>query len=1780
MNIRADFDAGPLSWVKSEIDLAMQRGAESLRGFSADTADLSKIKSARMQLHQALGALQIVGLDGVTRVAEELESLVGDLEKEASAQTRQNFELAEEAFGAIVAYLDALIAGSPNQPLKLLPLYGRLLAARGTAIADPVDLFFPTLSRRPPPRDKPAVGRASEGHDKLFREQRGRFQRGLLIWIKGDQNGAEDMRAAVEAIEAIQVSSVQRAFWWAALAFFDALVAKALSVDVDVKRLCNRIDQQLRRLVEGSQNVAERLLRETLYQVARAQPATDRIRAVQEAYDLGRAFPTDEGTAQPPVDLASLKVARDTLGKAKDAWNKYAAGNLPSLSAFLESCGPLNDRTAELGNGDVVALVREIEVLANWLGGSPSKMSEAIALEVATALLLLENALANYSELDAEFSKQSQFVSDRLRACIQGKLLRTAPTIPLLDEMSRKAQERLVLSQVVAEMQTNLRAIEKALEAFYGDPARREDLATLGRPLHQVKGALSMLGEPRAADALAECEERIASLAKADGVPRKQDFERLAQMLSGLGFYIEALVSGAADFDAAMRPVGGESTPADEIERAELQPSVEAQLEQQKREMQYLSEKWQMRPSDVQLKVALQKNLAAIQRDAGLVGDAALESKALRALQVLDTATGDGPPDPSVAQALEDVVPATEPLAHSPGTDELVDASAEKVDAELLATYLEEAEEVLARIGDQLALLVSHPADKQALTTIRRSFHTLKGSGRMVGLDRLGEAAWAVEQAVNLWLQEDRAATTELSSLISAAHDYFAECVAQLKAGGMAADETPLIELAAKLGSGVEPMPQAGRETGTATPASPAPAVAGADLPKEDESVTIGERSVSKTVFEAFVREARMHLQTMAQEHEILAQQAVITDAFIRAAHTLGGISGTIGLNSVHGLAQALDQALQLLAALPVSDTEEQLVAVMTDALREMIDDASSHRMPRERPDLIEKLQRATRPALVAEEDETMLPEEEGALIREAESTSKSTATTDAPSAVRSDGAAVPADAARHDDMSPVAMPTSEGPVPELPLGERRQRRMRDEPDAQLMPLFLDEANELMPAVADTLRNWRATPQDTAMGRSLARLLHTFKGSARMAGAMGIGELTHQMETRVESALGLKASPAALFDALDSSCDRLGVLVESARSEMARESSAADTAISQGLPAGRDAQDVMLPSAMLRVKAETVDHLVNQAGEVSIARSRIEEEMRTLRSAMQELTDNVGRLRSQLREIEIQAESQMQSRMRELRDTKQGFDPLEFDRFTGFQELTRLMAESVNDVQTVHQNLIHAVDQTEAGLVAQARLNRDLQQNLMRVRMVPFASLSERLYRIVRQTAKEIGKRVNLDLRGAQVELDRSVLERITAPFEHLLRNAVTHGIESPTDRKAMGKAEIGEIRLDISQEGNEVLLALTDDGRGLDIARIRERAVATGLLHPSGALSDAEIAEFIFRPGFTTATEVTEAAGRGVGMDVVRSEVAALGGRIELEFQKDRGTRFGVYLPLTLAVTQALLVKSSGRIYAIPAVMIEQARQLKGEELARAYAEHRANWQSRQYPFHFLPHLLGVAAAQAESRRYSPVLFLRSGANAIALHVDEIVGSAQEIVVKTVGPQLQRIPGITGATVIGSGEIVLILNPVQLALREISSAKSEMTTGEAAPQPARPTVMVVDDSLTVRKFTGRMLAREGYEVVVAKDGVDAIEKLQDIVPDVMLVDIEMPRMDGFELTRNVRADHRLANVPIIIITSRTADKHQNFAREVGASAFLGKPYQEDELLGRIKEFVKLRTAA
>ncbi len=614
----------------------------------------------------------------------------------------------------------------------------------------------------------------------------------------------------------------------------------------------------------------------------------------------------------------------------------------------------------------------------------------------------------------------------------------------------------------------------------------------------------------------------------------------------------------------------------------------------------------------------------------------------------------------------------------------------------------------------------------------------------------------------------------------------------------------------------------------------------------------------------------------------------------------------------------------------------------------------------------------------------------------------------------------------------------------------------------------------------------------------------------------------------------------------------------------------------------------------VRVRAPLLDRLVNQAGEVSITRSRIESGVSQIKGSLSDLTDNLERLRGQLRDIELQGEVQMTSRLEAAKAASQAFDPLEFDRFTRFQELTRMMAESVNDVATVQRTLQRSLETTEDELVAQARLTRDLQDDLLRTRMVEFEGLSDRLYRVVRLAAKETGKQVRLDIVGGSIEVDRGVLDRMTGAFEHLLRNAVTHGIEAPEKRTAAGKDPTGSIVVSLSHEGNEVGVEFRDDGAGLDLARIRERGVAMHLIDASVAHDDAALANLIFTAGFSTADTVTELAGRGVGMDVVRSDVIAMGGRIETATAAGQGTSFKLILPLTTAVTQVVMLRCGENTVAVPSTLVEIVRRATPQEIATAYATGNYEFGERSLPFFWLGALLQMGARPAETQlRTRAVVVVRSAQQRVAVHVDEVLGN-HEVVVKNLGPQLSRLPGLAGMTLLASGAVALIYNPVALATLYGSEARAATlaalqpgaTTGRGLPAavvaqvPTAPLILVVDDSLTVRRVTQRLLVREGYRVTLAKDGLDALERLAEEVPQVVLSDIEMPRMDGFDLVRNLRADARWRALPVIMITSRIAQKHRDHAVELGVDHYLGKPYSEEDLLALIARYTTAKAEA
>jgi chemosensory pili system protein ChpA (sensor histidine kinase/response regulator) len=989
-----------------------------------------------------------------------------------------------------------------------------------------------------------------------------------------------------------------------------------------------------------------------------------------------------------------------------------------------------------------------------------------------------------------------------------------------------------------------------------------------------------------------------------------------------------------------------------------------------------------------------------------------------------------------------------------------------------------------------------------------------------------------------------------------------------------------------------------------------------------------------------------------------------VSDSTIALAHSLAGSSATVGFRALSEIARVLEGALQQSQAHHIHGAAEygRLFVDASEDIRRLLHQFAAGFLKEPDPRVLAELKamefsdsvspsghdladfdapaEQVQPHFVSEQPVVILERKEN-LEPEEKLFKKPDAAFDLPGPQQLASPLMPAVVPPPARLVPVVASVSRNFFTAPDLGSRSEEGEEDIDatdaiDADLFPIFEEEAAELMPQLGGALRQWSARPDNGSARMEVLRALHTLKGSARLAGAMRLGEMAHKIESEIES-MGSEAAASQDFDSLLSRFDAMQANFEELRRADAISVAQAlapapaidpvSKAVPQAeaeegfspkvtsLPAGQPATAstastvsggkvaipapqsmVMKPlrqaaAASIRVRSQLLDRMVNQAGEVMITRSRLEAELGQLRGSLKDMSGNLNRLREQLRDIELQAETQMQSRLAQAKEAQAGFDPLEFDRFTRVQELTRMMAESVNDVATVQRTLQRTVEATEDDLIAQARQTRELQRDLLRTRMVEFEGISDRLYRVIRQASKDTGKQVRLDLLGGTIEMDRSMLDRMTPAFEHLLRNCVAHGIEMPQDRIKAGKEPIGLITVDLRHEGNDVSVDFSDDGAGLDLQRIRDKALSLGLVTSDQSLADKEVSELIFMPGFTTAVQVTELAGRGIGMDVVRSEVNSLGGRIETTTVAGQGTHFKLILPLTTAVTQVVMIRSGSLSVGVPANIVETVRRTTAQELQQAYQAGTMDVAGEAVPFFWSGTLLQASRQTTEPPgKTASVVIFRSAAQRIALHVDEVLGN-REVVVKNLGPQLSRLPGLAGMSVLASGAVVLIYNPVALAstygkqalawgtdqtgtrVSEVGGGADASSPGLMFAAPQLPLILVVDDSITVRRVTQRLLQREGFRVSTAADGLQALERLQEEVPAVVLSDIEMPRMDGFDLARNIRADSRLKGMPIIMITSRIAEKHREHAMELGVDHYLGKPYSEDELISLVRHY-------
>ena len=1868
MSATLDFDTGPLNWVRGDIEAALKGAAERVRAYGTDQSLENALRLARDEVHGATGALRMVGLEGAAKVISALEDVLTSMDSKAIPADELNSKAVLDALEALLKWVVRMAEGRGEGELALFPTYRRLREMAGAEKVFEGDLFYPNLKVKVDAETQAGV--AEDEVPQRVKAARASFQRGLLAFLRGTkaEAGLAAMAKSLAEVESCVSSQAARAFWWACKGFVDALLNKGVEPDFHVKQLLARIDLQMRQLIEGSPQVAEHLMRDALFFIAKSKSMGNDSEAVRSAFGLEKYIPKRQLDAEQMARVRPvLKLLKETLTEARNHWHSFSEGKQESLAAFQATIARLSTQAGALSVPVTGELIGATSETTDAMGSLSGDALAGAQLEIATTLLFLQNAVDSEDILDPDFLPRAQNQMRRLAAARAGHAEGSASD--LMDEGSLKAAEHALLAQLGQEIRSSLQQMEEALDAFFRDAEARDGLSSLDILSAQVQGALAILEQTEANQLLQSTMEAIRPFV-ISGIPGDEEKARIADSLSSLGLFIEAHCAGREDAKRILQH------PMVEFGLAEIEPDSEEDDDFFVSEAAATASEAEPRPLELALATDASEaipfstaepqplELETLELEAPVSETDEANETAVPAAEEIDESllglesyaewqarTQEEQEAPAVEASAEPAPAEPAPAPASEAPMPIAAAAAPEIDPELLDIFLEEAGEVLNNMAMSTDACEDNADDRENLTVVRRAFHTLKGSGRMVGLTDFGEVAWGMEQLMNGWLAAEKPASAPLISIVRRAHDLFESWVAELRENPAAlADASDLLAEAARVAHGPqEAAAEAAdedEEAGAETPAvesgvseadaaqnesaAPQDAVeASPQEPEQTDEIQIGTARLSPALYDIFKTESATWAQTLEEEIERLSENkhAVISDIARRGVHTLAGIAGTTGFAQLANLALAVESYFRKLDEKPVPGAALNTLLDALTRINSMIENIHSRVVPLQAAPLIYALNQLPVTSEVAAPPEAP---QDGATTA-AEESSETVELLAEPIEATSEAAAEATKEPEHiaETAADVAIPAIEKATEEIELQEmvaqaRKQaapvfeeRDIQDEIDPVLLPIFLEEAETLVPEAAQALRSWISAPNSTDGPSALRRVLHTVKGSARMAGAMRLGELTHIMESQVISVLeGQMTADAAVLEKLEEEFDHLAAAVDRLKygtpepvetrhvetdvadadvlvtptAESAEATEAASPAQAQQPAAAQTAPQAQVQaavaaaaepqhreSATLRVRAEWVDRMVNQAGEVAIARSRIESQMYALKRQTTELSEALRRLRDHLREVEIQAESQMQATFQSQTEKEQ-FDPLEFDRFTRFQEVTRFLAESVHDIFTVQQTLTTQLGEADAALLQQARMNRELQQNLMRVRMVPLYSVSERLYRVVRQAARDLNKRAQLDIQGGDIEIDRGVLEKIVAPIEHLLRNSIAHGLETPEARAQAGKPEYGEVRLVAKHEGNEMVMAVSDDGAGLDLRRIHRKAIERGLLDPGVEPGNSQLAQMIFVPGFSTADEITQVAGRGVGMDVVKNEIAGLGGRIEIATEAGKGVTFTIYLPLTLAMTQAVIITANKNEYALPATLVEQVQELKPDQLSAALQARAIEWRGNSYPLFYLPHLLGQNEAMHEVQRFNAIVLMRSGASHAAILVDTVEGT-REVVVKNIGPQVSRITGIAGATVRGDGKVILILNPVPLAIRTLSLpvefvhvVAPETVIAEETEQA--PLVLVVDDSLTVRKITSRLMTREGYRVETAKDGVDALEKMNDILPDIVLLDVEIPRMDGFELARVMRNDARLKSVPIIMITSRTADKHRNHAMEIGVNVYLGKPFQEAVLLSHIADLL------
>ncbi|MCK4743523.1 MAG: Hpt domain-containing protein [Sulfuriflexus sp.] len=1810
------YDYSTLNWVKGEIDETLDQARQALEAYVENTDDEAQLQFCVNHIHQVHGTLKMVELYGAVMIAEEMENLAVAVQEKKITKKEDAYDILMRAILQLPDYLEHLQSGQQDVPLALLPLLNDMRAICGQSLLSESAFFSPDLSV-----DIPEVAEPKKQQDisALAKKLRHHYQMGLVSWFR-DRDVERALTQIISVVSKLRQAAKQKPvaqLLWVAEGVIEALIDDGLTPSVSSKLLLGQVDREIKKLIDGGEQAIIdeppiELIKNLLYYVATATSGGDKVQELSAAFKLdgllsgGADEESKDGLSAVNTEVMETvtSAVKEDIARIKDEIDIYirtSQQDTGSLVSVQDALKKVADTLGMIGLGTQRnVVVEQAEVIAAIIDGRVDANDDTF-MEMASGFLFIESSLSELGGESSAGEAHGNVVLEGLKRLQDGSS--PEPLEPASGFLQDNEQREL-LKVVIKEAKADMSRVKDAIISFVTAPWEHELLSEVPQLNRQVRGSMSMLSLNHAAELLSACNEYICKdLIEKKDIPDQSTLENLADVITSIEYYLEALDEERSDRDAILDiarsrvaklgyPVADYDADAEQVETPKVDDSVPV-------------------VADEIIEVSVVEESVK-----EVVVDEVVEKP------VVEEQVEEAPVETKVTPASNDVKEAGNNSAAAVLADDDND-----IDEEILEIFFEEADEEMEALAIQFPKWKANHDDEEALSIVRRSFHTLKGSGRMVGATDIGEFAWDFENVLNRVIDRTIPMNADVIGLIEKALNALPHVIAKFK--GEPADDVDVEALKneshqlsksgrlSRLESGEMEVPSEGE--GPSVIASKESVAVTQLVAKEESTETEEPAGIDPVLLEIFTKESNRHLGDVhAFVEQCIGQDEScrINEDLIRAVHTLHGSSHMAGISDIAEVSSLMEKYVKLLNANNASVPEEvinlikEFSAAISQRVGQLADDDANDDY---KDDLLKKI--------------TQFYDKEIELLE------------------------LSAGTLGGESAEEVVIPSIKGA--DLVLEEPE-----DDFDEELLGIFIEEAIEILDASEVTLQNWINQQDDKELVTQLQREIHTLKGGARMAAIEPMGDLSHSLETLIiaidEGRIEISTS---LFDVVQQAHDQLVVMLDQVKAkqpvdakadlivkldlltdgkkledleveaevvadepvaeesapEIEAESKSVSSEASEPVvddviaefPVAKQEQDeeevIIMPEIpaqvaavpevekqatgrlqheQIRVRADLLDNLVNFAGEVSIYRSRIDQQVGAFGYNLTEMEQTISRVREQLRRFEIETETQIMYRFEGSEESSESFDPLEMDRFSNMQQLSRSLLESLNDLTSIQGLLETQTNEAETLLLQQSRINTELQEGLMRTRMVPFNTHTPRLRRLIRQTSGEVKKDIELVIVGEDDEMDRSVLDRVLPALEHMLRNSVDHGLETKAERKKTDKPKTGTILIDLKREGSEIVIRISDDGKGINLEAIREKARERGLMKDDSDLTDKEVLRFILESGFSTAEKVTQLSGRGVGMDVVNSEVKQLGGSLQIDTVEGKGTKFTVRLPLTLSVNKALLVHVGEDTYAIPLSSIDGVVRATHEELEDFYnsAEPRYQYGGNTYRFMHLgsqlalnqPILPGVGGKL-------PVLLARAGDHRIALQVEALMGS-REIVVKSVGPQISTVRAISGATILSDGNVALILDVGALVYMDI--AKPVIQTGDekAAVEQAevknKITVMVVDDSITVRKVTTRLLERNNINVMTAKDGVDAVAVLQEQIPDLFLLDIEMPRMDGYELATHIRNDDVMKKIPIIMITSRTGDKHRQRAMDIGVDRYMGKPFQEADLLQNINEIL------